>query len=244
MAEIVVTPPPTAACTAIPPLDVVVIQTSDPVRYKPMLDITARACKRWSEVQKLHYAPFVGLKIGSRPWHAIFNRILLLAEIAQSDFAGWAVYLDADAYPFDFTVNLRAYLARNASFALIANQCQADQLLPNSGILLFNFADPRTREIIAAWRSLLQERFAQGRISSDPEWPEKTINDQSMLHEVLIRRGGVKQEILFESGRFIGDLDAVFLRQVLRRHGDFGWRLTEAETAVRVALLMSGMGGL
>jgi hypothetical protein len=220
-------------------VDVRLIQTSDAVRYKPLLDITSRACSRLCEIQGLCYSQFVGLKLGTRPWHAIFNRIQLLADIAATEYTGWAIYLDADAYPFDLTFDLKSYLSRNQHYALIGTQCQADQRLPNSGILLINFADLRSREIVFAWQRFLNVIYPGGALPPSSEWPEDVHNDQSMLHCVLEQRGDVEQAVRFESPRLIGDMDAIFLRQVLRRFGDFDWLREEATTGVAVALMMA-----
>ena len=203
------------------------------------MDITGRACQRMCEIQNFSYCPYVGLKLGHRPWHATFNRIPLLHELAQTDFAGWIIYLDADAYPFDLAFDLRGYLQRNSGFALIGAPCQPTQPLPNGGILLLNFADRRTREIIGAWMRKLYVIFPGGALPDAAEWPDRVENDQSMLHYTLVERNDIGQLLKLEPLTLMGAPDSNLLRQVMRQFGDLNARCIDAEQGVRRALDMA-----
>lgn len=221
-------------------MDIRVFQTADPVRYRALLDITSRATRAWCARHGMAYEAFVGLKLGSMPWHATFNRIPMLADIARAQAGGWVIYLDADAYPFELDFDMRLYLAAHRRFALIGVQCQQDQWLPNAGILLFNLDDPRSHTIIAAWQRRLETCYPGGRLPATDDWARGAQNDQSMLHDVLLKHGGLESLVRFESPRLIGDLDARVLRQVLRRFGDLAWRCAEATRGVAEALAMNG----
>jgi hypothetical protein len=219
-------------------MDVRLIQTSDPVRYRPLFDITAEACRALCARHALTYAPFIGVVRGHFPWHAVYNRIFLLNDLAEAGFGGWVIYLDADAYPFDLSFNVRRYLAANRSVGMIAASGGPEPWQPNSGMLLLNFADFRMRSLLAAWHAQFLAYYPGGMPRAEPDWPQDVEGDQAMLHHVLRKRNDLATLLKDEPRSLMFDVQSTFLRQVTRSFGSFRERCEEARTGVQVALRM------
>src|SRR5262249_15523342 len=134
-------------------VSVTIIQTSDPVNYAPLLACGRVANENYAIKKGFSYSTFVGLKRGYFPWHACFNRIFLLKELAAAGYAGWAFYLDADAYIYDQCFDLNAYLEAHRDKCLIAGPGGLTDL-PwdiNDGVLLVNFGHKDALEIVDRW---------------------------------------------------------------------------------------------
>jgi hypothetical protein len=195
------------------------IQTADPSVYKPMLDITAEAATCFCRRQGIEYRQVVGIVRGFHPWHAAFNRIPLLAEMVRAQCGGWVIYLDADAYPFDMRFDLKGYLAARRGWGIVAAKGGDAVYQPNSGILILNLDDTRTQEVIMSWQGSFQAELPDDRMRSLRDWAP--IDDQSLLHVVLDKRGDAGQLVLTESFDVIGWPGSSFLRQELRQFGTF-----------------------
>lgn len=221
-------------------MKITLIQTCDQTKYKPLFDVTSRASRRFCELQDIDFRPFVGLKRGNAPWHAIFNRIPLLAELLAEDFDGWAIYLDADAYPFDLQFDLRRYLSDSAYYGMMGPNAGGERWQANSGVMLLNCADRRTREVVADWNRLFDALMPEDRLQGLPEWPQGVPDDQSMLHAIMQQRPDNTEILKLEPISFIGAPSASFIRQVLRIHGDMLQRCQIAEQGVAEALRRSG----
>ena len=89
---------------------VVVMQTCDGPNYYPLLEQGRRANEAFALRNGYRYECFIGIKRGYFPWHACFNRIIMLRDLVRSGYRGWVFYLDADAYVFDQQFNLPQYL--------------------------------------------------------------------------------------------------------------------------------------
>jgi hypothetical protein len=85
--------------------------------YFDMLCLSARANRAYCRRHEIAYQAFVGVKRGFHSWQATYNRIPLLQELVDAGFAGWVLYLDADAYVADLDFDLRLYLADRHSMS-------------------------------------------------------------------------------------------------------------------------------
>lgn len=103
------------------------IQTSDPVKYRRIIDDTSRTVALYCYLHSYGYEKFVGLKKGVAPVHATFNRVFMLNELIDSGYAGWVAYIDADAYIRDLTFDVTKYLIENQKHAFIAARVPGHQ---------------------------------------------------------------------------------------------------------------------
>jgi hypothetical protein len=216
--------------------EIQVLQTTDPVRYRPLFDITSSISQRFCDLHDLSYAPFIGIKRGDRPWHATFNRIPLFSELANRGFAGWAIYLDADAYFFDLAFDIHAYLEQNKHWAVIGAPGGEGAWQVNAGILLLNFGHPATLEIVNAWQKAFDETMPDSLLLGLPDWADDVPNDQTMLHQIMYHRPDHAEVQKVEPLSFLGASSSTFIRQVLRFHGDFAARINTARTDAASAL--------
>lgn len=216
-------------------MDVVVLQSCDPYAYFDLWlesSATARAlCRR----SRAHYQALVGLKRGTRDWHASFNRIDMLAELLDQGFRGWALWIDADAWVQDVRFPLREYLQDKGEYAFIgALGAPADTLYwqMNNGVLFYNLAHPAARELIAAWLARL-DAFELG----EHDWRDAVQNDQSMFHDLLAARPHYAPFVRHEDRSLINSPHASFIRQALLvDNPDFDARLARVREACRAAL--------
>jgi hypothetical protein len=210
------------------------LQTADSDRYRAMLDITAAASSRFCDIQGVDYIQFVGIKRGRHPWHATFNRIAMLGDLIQAGFSGWAIYLDADAYPFDLRFDLAGYLSQNERWSLIAAAGGSEPHMPNGGILLVNMAQQAAIEIVRTWQKAFDNELPEERLNAATDWIE--VDDQSLLHEILAGRGDARSVVKIEGFELIGWPYSRFLRQMLRQFGDFDTRCDRLREGVAEAL--------
>lgn len=166
------------------------LQTCDPHVYRPMLDITSATVREYCARHRFGYSRYIGIIRGDKPWHAALNRIVLLRAIAASGFAGWVIYLDADAYIHDLAFDIGPILARNANVALLA---AGSGVMPqqwwdiNDGIFAIDLAHPGGRAIVAGWNDRL-DCMTDAMLASEKTWGD-VANDQEMLHCVLLDSG-------------------------------------------------------
>jgi hypothetical protein len=211
-----------------------VLQTADTDRYKPMLDITAQAARRFSETQGADYVQFVGIKRGCHPWHAAFNRIVMLSDLVRQGFEGWAIYLDADAYPFDLRFDLPDYLAAHQRWALIGAAGGSEPHMVNSGILLLNLGQAAAQDVVRSWQAAFDVALPDDRLKAADDWLE--VDDQTLLHHVLRAHSDVDSVVKIEGFELIGWPYSRFLRQMLRQFGDFDTRCDRLREGVAEAL--------
>ena len=221
--------------------DIIVLQTSDADRYAPMLAATAPNVREYCRRHGLGYESFVGVKRGFHAWQATFNRIPMLAELIERGFAGWALYLDADAYIQDLDFDLAAYLAdkgdRAAIFATSGVTGEAWDV--NAGVALVNLGHPLGRRLVELWA----EAFAvhgEDELRAGVEW-FGAGNDQDLLHQILRRDRPIGEAVLVEQMSFINGPHATFIRQHLRTLSpSFEDRLQAIQAAVAEVFRQDG----
>lgn len=202
-----------AAATGV---ELVVLQTADPIRYAPMLAVTQANVAEYCRRHGFAYEAFVGIARGFHPWQACFNRILLLRALIERGFRGWALYLDCDAYVVDLDFDLASYLAGHANRGAILARSGVSTLPwdVNNGVMLVNLGHPEGRRLVEAWAGLFAE-VDDATLRAAPEWIDGG-NDQDMLHRLLRDDPALLQAVLIESPDLINSPHARFIRQHVR----------------------------
>jgi len=192
--------------------EIMVMQTADPFRYARMLAVTAPNVTEYCRRHGFAYESFVGVKRGAWPWQATFNRIVMLEELAARGFAGWALYLDADAYVHDLDFDLVAYLAERGDHAAIFAESGmgGGRWDVNAGVALVNLGQPGGRRLVTAWAARLAQ-LSDARLKAMKEWGED--NDQDMLHAVLREAPDLLDLVLVESTDVLNSAHAQFIRR-------------------------------
>lgn len=204
---------------------VVFYQTAAGSFYEKMLAATETLHRAYCRDNGLDYLGFVGVRRGFHPWQASFNRIEHLHDLLTSGFRGWFVYLDADAVICQPQFDLRRYLGKRHSCALIAAPGGEGKWNINNGIFFLNLGHALGREIAMRWHAafhravsieMLREaaepwqRLADGR-----EFPD----DQHLLQMELLRDQTLTDATLIEAGGLINLDTGRFIRQFLRTMG-------------------------
>lgn len=222
---------------------VLFLQTSDAERYAPMLAVTATNVREYCRRHGFGYESFVGIKRGFHPWQATFNRIPMLAELVQRGFAGWAVYLDADAYIQDLDFDLAAYLADKGDLAAIfaTSGVTGEHWDVNAGVALINLGHPLGRALVERWAKSFAAHD-DARLRDASEWMDHG-NDQDLLHAILREGGPIADAVLVEPMSFLNGPDSSFIRQHLRASAPtLQERLDGLAKAVTATLRPGGSG--
>jgi hypothetical protein len=208
-------------------LDMIVFQTADPFRYAPMLSVTAPCAIEFCRRQGFRYESFVGIRRGRWPWQATYNRILLFKDLLDRGHAGWALYLDADAWIHDLDFDLPAYLAdRKDCGAILATSGVTDAPWDvNAGVMFVNFGHPSGRALVEMWSQMFHA-ISDERLDAARAWLDHD-NDQDLLHQILRDYPEIAKHVHVESMAVINSRHASFIRQHLRAQtDDFEARLT------------------
>jgi hypothetical protein len=200
--------------------DVLLMQTSDPHVYFDMLCLSARTNRAYCRRHAIAYQAFVGVKRGFHAWQATYNRIPLLQELVDAGFAGWVLYLDADAYVADLDFDLRAYLADKPAYAAILTPIApgADWWDINAGVALFNLASAEGRWLIRQWHAAFMA-IDDDALRADARW-DLVRNDQDLLHDILRGNDWLRPLVFLQSTTLLNAGDSRFVRQVLRAQAD------------------------
>lgn len=222
--------------------DIVLVQTCDPFAYFDLMVASSRANREFCAGHDLAYAGFVGIKRGFHPWHAVFNRIVLLREYMEQGFAGWVLYLDADAVVVDLRWDVRSYLRTKADFAAVL--APAGEGVPdwevNDGVAFFHLGHPACRALIAAWNDAFA-RIDDAALRAAGRW-NMVPHDQDMLQDILRADPALRSKIFLESPRAINSREATLVRQVLRaQEPDMQARLGAIEAEAALALRRAGI---
>ncbi len=200
--------------------DVLLLQTSDPHVYFDMLCLSARTNRAFCRRHGIAYQAFIGIKRGFHPWQATFNRIPMLHELVAARFAGWVLYVDADAYVADLDFDLRGYLADKPAAAAILTPVAPGAAWwdINAGVALFNLASAEGRWLVARWHDAFMA-ITDDALRGDADWA-LVRNDQDLLHDILRANDWLRPHVVLQSTELINASNARFIRQVLRARAD------------------------
>lgn len=192
-----------------------IFQTSDNEYYKEMLEISSACNKIYSAKFDLSYETFMGLKRGYYSWHACFNRILFLKEQIDDGFEGWVFYLDADAFVYDHTRDVRGILqAYEGDFLFSPGGLTGEKWDVNDGVFLINLGSAAGKELALAW----YEHFMstpEDVLQKASEW-QMVPSDQPRLHEILQKNPHLLERLTIVPREIFNNEKASFIRQVLR----------------------------
>ena len=173
------------------PQSVLILQTCDGNRYKPLLDLAEKAGRAYAEKHGYSYKRFDGVKVGTQPWHATFNRIYLLEEELKNKTHDWVLYMDADTCFAGLEQSLLPFINKR-NYAILGCRGRSNNPIIfwdiNAGVLFFNLNHPATPFIIKSWKDKYESISIETRNNAYQNTFERLgghLNDQSMLHGIL-----------------------------------------------------------
>jgi hypothetical protein len=231
-------------------MNAIMIQTSDSRLYINMLAATGIVNELYCNNQGISYRPFIGLKRGHYPWHATYNRILLLAEAIEDHTIDWVLYLDADAYVVDLKFSITDYLRDKQDFSLIVEPgTVAGKWDVNMGVFFLNLRHPLSRKLINLWKDAFYSEISDERLRwSVMSW--SLPHDQAILQAILRSEIEILDSVMVLERGTINYRNGRYIRQVLRTADrTLDERITVAKQEVRqtlrrAGLLDAGDGGL
>ncbi len=173
------------------PQSVLIMQTCDGTRYKPLLDLAEKTGRAYADKHGYSYKRFDGIKVGVKPWHATFNRIYLLEEELKTKAYDWVLYMDADTCFVGLEQSLLPFINKR-NYAILG--CRGSSNNPdifwdiNAGVLFFNLNHPAASLIVKTWKEKYESVSIEVRNNTDQELFERVgvhLNDQTMLREIL-----------------------------------------------------------
>ena len=200
--------------------NMLIFQSCDPHHYTHLLAVTQPTASLYALRHGCRYEAFIGLKRGVHPWHACFNRIIMLDEMIDRGESGWVLYLDTDSYIIDFGFDCAAYLADKATKAFVMAPGNHDPL-PwefNNGIFFANLGNPVCVELCRAWKSEFLRHWPDDLLAnSGPSFGAPS--DQALLIDV-IRDGpqAYRDAIFLDQDQTFNYGNGRFARQVIRAH--------------------------
>jgi len=205
---------------------ITMIQTACGPVYEAMLAAAEERHHAYCLANGAEFQTFIGVRRGFYPWHACYNRIVMLHDLLEAGFDGWAMYLDADAVIRQQDFDLRRFLGKREGYALIATLGTPDAppWAINDGVFFLNFAHPMGPEIVRRWYAsfhanltdkILAEAVAPWRYRDGSPFP----GDQHLLQMELKRDPELQAAVLHEDPRTMNHRGAKFIRQFLRSHG-------------------------
>lgn len=216
--------------------EILFLQTTDPKRYRPMLEITSRTVIEYCSRHDLSCQVHIGICRGNQPWHATFNRIVLLRRLLNSGFAGWVCYLDADAFITDLAFDIRAYLRNKDDIAMViatddASTSDRPFWAVNAGTFLINLGHPLGQQIVYEWADRLDD-VSDKELLNPGDW---RFDDQGFLTDILRNLPGGETSVLTlrDYPNLINYSRGIFISQILRadhRQLDERERQLRAET--------------
>lgn len=209
-------------------MSIMFMQTADK-NYSDLLDVTSVPTKNFCKEKGYLYNQVVGICRGYHPWHATFNRIILLKDALMSGYRGWVVYLDADAFVASQDFDLDLYIKNKQQFSFIAATGTDTAWWDiNAGVFIMNMDSRVSHEIIDRW----YDRFLS--VSDDDlkkadKW-DGVENDQDMLQDIFRSIGCV--ENIFVDREGILNYDGKFIKQIMRTAGGMEDRIRAAKNLI------------
>ncbi|WP_295240722.1 hypothetical protein [uncultured Brevundimonas sp.] len=202
------------------------VQTSDAFKYAEMVGLTSKSVIAYTAAKSLQYEMFLGIKKGTHPWHATFNRVFILDEMIERGLTGWVCYMDADAWIEDQSFDVERYLDAHADHAAIFTSSLASDNWwdVNAGVFFLNLSNEVGVRFAKEWKARCLAAWPH--VEHATNFPQGGPDDQSILHEILAASPEYKAAIWVESPELINSAWATFIRQHLRSNAtDFRSRV-------------------
>jgi hypothetical protein len=201
-------------------MHITIIQTCDGSLYKPMLDATEPVNRAYASQHGYGYLRWDGIKNGTQPWQATFNRIYLIREKIGSDpLSEWLIYIDADAVVYDFGHKLEPFLDPAYLLIACAGGPRPDNYWDlNAGVLFYNARHARALEVLQAWAGDYESRDPDVLSASSDLFATSAycVDDQEMLQNFLRKNPGLAK-IYQGSETSAFNYGGPFIRQLLRK---------------------------
>lgn len=190
-------------------------QTAAGESYEGMLDITAQANRLYCEKYDIEFETHLGVMRGFHPWQSTLNRIIYLKEQLDAGFDGWIFYLDADAYVYGQSYDVRRLIrAGGADFYFAPGGLTGKHWDVNAGIFLINLGSQAGKDLANAWYYHLMST-TEDELREAHEW-HMIANDQERLQDLLSHREDFSARLGIVPREFLNDQGADFVRQLLR----------------------------
>lgn len=165
-----------------------IIQTADPVRYKPMLDLTRSVNQRMCFRHKIPYEAYYCNIRGGGSVMATFNRIYLMLDHYEKNNYDWIMYLDADILLINKDFDPREICRENINKAFVF--CSGGQDYKkwdvNIGVFYCNLKHPMTKIVLDEWRKIAEETIPADKVDSIQSFHDlKGNDDQSILQRIF-----------------------------------------------------------
>ena len=188
-----------------------------------MLRATAAVNRAYCRRHRIEYRQFIGVKRGFFPWHATFNRIILLQEMLAAGFTGWLFYLDADAYVVDLSFDVRRLIADIGKPIIMAPGGRTGEKWDvNVGVFLADLGSEIARDLMLAWHADFM-MVSEESLRTMHNWPADDLGaDQPRMHSILQKSQRFQDAIGLADRYILNDRSASFVRQILRAYPG-GW---------------------
>ncbi|MBT5559902.1 MAG: hypothetical protein HOJ88_08405 [Proteobacteria bacterium] len=191
--------------------------------YRDMLEITYSINKKYTEKYGYNIQKYCGVKRGPAPWYATFNRHYLIPELIESDKFDWIVYMDADAFVFDHSIDFESFIHPYDDKALIVSRGGSDTV-PwdfNAGVLIINARHPKSLEVFANCRNSFSAIPMQTLDKYKQPWSLPGIDDQNLMHNEVrkdVQNGKIDYLKIFigDEANMINYSNGRYIRQIIR----------------------------
>jgi len=213
-----------------------IIQTCDPFRYFPLFAITQRTAAVYAERNGHQYEAFVGICRGHRPWHATYNRILLLKQLITRGARGWVLYLDADSYITDLRFDMQNYLGgrMDCSFIFAPAVPNAKPWQVNAGIFFANLSNDKCLRVCEQWYADFMTRVSDETLANNKGSFDIYPDDQQLIQSIIEGSDAeIQNSIYVDQDQTFNYEGGKFARQVIRAHfTSFDARLESAQSEI------------
>ena len=226
-------------------MTITIIQTCDGSLYKPLLDATEAVNRAYASHHGYGYARWDGIKHGTKPWQAIFNRIYLIREKISSDRrCDWVLYMDADAVVFDFERKLEEFLDPTYLLIACAGTSRPDNHYElNDGVFFYNARHIHAMEVLRVWAGAYESLNPAAVCASSDSFVNLTnyIDDQAILQEFLRLNPGLAK--IYQGNEAAAfNYDGPFIRQQLRQKNvPFEQRVAQVRALCEKSLTRNGL---
>lgn len=222
---------------------IAIVQTSDGVRYKSLLDAAEPANAAYAARHGYDYVRHDGVIRGCLPWHATFNRIYLVEKFLKEGKHDWLLYMDADAVVIDHQKPLTDLIEgyENVAFIGCRGMCDSEAVYwdVNIGVFLYNLKHPQMPCIVDLWKRIYESVPIDPQESGQSTFEHRGdhLNDQTMLQNIIAHCPPNIIRVLRGSEWNAMNYDGSFIRQILRDQGDMDKRVQDMKRVAAASIL-------
>ena len=207
-------------------MNIIILQSCDDEQYIDMFDVSNQTVQKFCVRHGIPTEAYIGVKRGYKPWHAMYNRIVMIKNLLDSGYRGWILWLDADAFIRDFDFDLKNYLGKNEekSLIIVNSGASPEKWDVNDGVFMLNLGRHFGRLVALSWYLQFMS-ITDEQLRNSENW-HSVPDDQVMLQWHLKKQSNLDAEIHYEDWSFMNSTFASFVRQIMRSEaGDFAKRI-------------------